>query len=181
MKISGIYKIQSIKFPKRCYVGSSYSIQRRWVDHLTALARGDHHSKKLQKHYDKYGKNDLVFSVLIGCEREDLITMEQFFLDSLKPYFNICPKAHSSLGRPPWNKGIKTGIKSDGSFKPGNVPWSKGKKWKLRKPRKPMSEAQRKSIGEHSKRMWAEKKAAGIKIQTGRPKKKVEAEAICLN
>ena len=151
MKISGIYKIQSLKFPQRFYIGSSYNIQRRWMDHIRYFARGKHHSKKLQAHYDKYGKNDLVFSVVIGCDKDDLLTMEQFFLDSMKPYFNVNPKAHSSKGRPPWNKGIKTGIVPPNVFKKGNTPGLKGKTFK-------MSDEHKKNIGEASRLAWIRRK-----------------------
>jgi predicted DNA-binding transcriptional regulator AlpA len=37
MKTSGIYKIQSKKFPKRVYIGSSSNVEYRWVAHKTLL------------------------------------------------------------------------------------------------------------------------------------------------
>lgn len=94
-KISGIYKIQSIKKSERCYVGSAINIHLRWLSHLSNLKMNKHHSQKLQNHYNKYGKNDLVFSVIIGCDKDDLLTTEQFFIDSLNPYFNINKIAQS--------------------------------------------------------------------------------------
>jgi group I intron endonuclease len=36
---------------------------------------------------------------LIGCEKQDLIKHEQYFIDAFNPWFNICPIAGSSLGR----------------------------------------------------------------------------------
>ena len=57
-KISGIYKIQSLYHPERCYIGSAVNITRRWMEHLTALKADKHYSKKLQNHYNKYGKNE---------------------------------------------------------------------------------------------------------------------------
>ena len=66
----------------------------------------------LQNHYNKYGKNDLIFSILIGCAKEDLISTEQFFLDTNKTYFNTCRNAGNTLGSPAWNKGRK-GIYSE--------------------------------------------------------------------
>lgn len=52
-----------------------------------------------------YGLNDLVFSIIAGCSNDTLIAYEQFYIDALNPYFNICKKAGSPLGRAPWNKG----------------------------------------------------------------------------
>lgn len=98
MKISGIYKIQSKIKPERIYIGSSINIHKRWIKHASVLKGNIHENIKLQNHYNKYGKEDFVFSVLLGCEKEDLISTEQYFLDSYKPFFNIRIKADSCLG-----------------------------------------------------------------------------------
>jgi group I intron endonuclease len=98
MKLSGIYKIQSKKKPKRIYIGSAVNIHRRWNEHKCKLLKNKHHSPKLQNHYNKYGGADLEFSILIGCEKQDLIKHEQYFIDALKPYFNISITAGSCLG-----------------------------------------------------------------------------------
>ena len=98
-KISGIYKIQSKIKPERCYVGSAVKIDLRWTSHINSLKRGDHHSVQLQRHYLKYGESDLLFSILLGCDKEDLIKNEQYFIDSYNPYFNTCLKAGNCLGK----------------------------------------------------------------------------------
>lgn len=98
MKISGIYKIQSKIKPERCYIGSGVNIYNRWKEHRSLLNLNKHHSKKLQNHYSKYGLTDLKFTILLGCEKESLITNEQFFIDSINPYFNISKTAGSTLG-----------------------------------------------------------------------------------
>lgn len=134
MKISGIYKIQSIKKPDRIYIGSSVNVSNRWKGHLRDLKNGKHHSKKLQRHYDKYGVSDLHFSLLIGCDKDNLIPNEQFFIDSYTPYFNVRITANSNLGLkmgPSWNKGKKATeqakINQSKSHK-GQIAWNKGKK-----------------------------------------------------
>lgn len=98
MKTSGIYKIQSKCKPGRIYIGSSINIEKRRRMHLRALRDGNHHSKKLQSHYNKYGKDDLVLIVLLSCEKEELVKQEQFFIDALNPWFNCSPTAGSPLG-----------------------------------------------------------------------------------
>lgn len=90
--------IRSIKKPDRCYIGSAVNISKRWKYHLQDLKRGVHHSKKLQRHYNKHGEGDLQFSILLGCNNEDLIKTEQYFIDSYKPYFNCSPTAGSTMG-----------------------------------------------------------------------------------
>lgn len=99
MKISGIYKIRSIVNPKKEYIGSSVDIYLRWRGHLRDLKNNKHGNSRLQNHYNKYGKTDLVFSILIGCDKNDLISTEQFYIDAYSPFFNICKKAGSTLGR----------------------------------------------------------------------------------
>jgi group I intron endonuclease len=89
MKTSGIYEIKSKIKPTRIYIGSSNDISDRWRCHLKDLKINKHKNGRLQNHYNKYGESDLQFSILLGCENEDLIKIEQFFIDSYKPFFNI--------------------------------------------------------------------------------------------
>ena len=98
MKISGVYQIQSRIKPERIYIGSSVDVYSRWSKHLCDLRDNEHCNPKLQNHYNKYGKNDLIFSVVICCEKDELLGAEQFYMDSKKTYFNIAPKAGSNLG-----------------------------------------------------------------------------------
>jgi group I intron endonuclease len=99
--ISGIYKISSKIKPERCYIGSAVDINKRWTVHLYKLKKGAHHSVKLQNHVNKYKIEDLIFETLLTCGKTELIEKEQFFLDTLHPYFNICYTAGNTLGRIP--------------------------------------------------------------------------------
>ncbi len=98
MKISGIYQIQSKRKPERIYIGSAVDINRRWNEHINSLRSNKHENKKLQNHCNKYGEVDLMFSILLGCEKEDLLKVEQYFLDTYKTYFNIRKDAHNCYG-----------------------------------------------------------------------------------
>lgn len=137
MKITGIYQIQSKCKPERIYIGSSVNIHKRWIDHLSNLRLNKHSSRKLQNHYNKYGKNDLIFSVLIGCDKEDLLQTEQFFIDINKPFFNVCMTAGSFLGnkhsektkhklRLAWAKRGYALPEETKKKMLGRVPWNKG-------------------------------------------------------
>lgn len=106
--MTGIYKIESKKKPNRYYIGSGINIYRRKRDHFNQLNENKHCNKKLQNHFNKYGKDDLRFSVLIICEKNELLSFEQYFIDAYNPFFNICRKAGSRLGVKQitvWNKG----------------------------------------------------------------------------
>ena len=97
--ISGIYKIQSKIKPERIYVGSAVDYKHRWICHLSDLRKDKHGNSRLQNHFNKYGESDLKFSILVGCAKENLIAYEQFYIDSLNPWFNILPHAGSRLGQ----------------------------------------------------------------------------------
>jgi len=119
-KIISIYKIQSRCKPKRLYIGSSINVKKRWNHHIADLRNGVHHSRKLQRHFNKYGESDLVFSILLGCDKNNILSMEQFFLDSLKPYFNCCPVAGTCAALKRSRETIEKQRKS-----------MRGKKWSL--------------------------------------------------
>lgn len=97
MRISGIYQIQSKIKPERCYIGSAVNIAHRKRIHLSDLRLNKHHSPKLQRHYDKYGIDDLVFSIVEPCLPQFLTIRENTYFNLL-PYFNCSPVAGSSLG-----------------------------------------------------------------------------------
>jgi group I intron endonuclease len=106
-KISGIYKIQSRCKPERIYIGSAKNIRRRKNEHKSDLFTHTHSNSKLQRHFDRYGWDDLVFSIIISCDECDLLTHEQFYIDTLNPWFNLSKTADRRSGLPPWNKGRK--------------------------------------------------------------------------
>lgn len=103
-KICGIYSIKSKINPNKIYVGSAVDIKGRWACHVSMLKNNKHENCKLQRHFDKYGMNDLVFSVITICDREELkpirgiIRPEQFFIWAYDAWFNICKIAHSRMG-----------------------------------------------------------------------------------
>jgi group I intron endonuclease len=157
MKISGIYKFESKVHPDRVYIGSSNNINGRKSSHLYSLKKKIHHNPKIQAHVNKYGIDDLLFSIVVICDKselipvDDVIWIEQFLIDAYKPWFNVAtvagrPVGHSvseetrklwseqRKGKPSWNKGIKTGKREDwvidilSKSHQGQIPWIKGKK-----------------------------------------------------
>lgn len=95
---SGVYQIKN-HLNGRCYVGSTTNLRKRHNQHFNALLRGRHHNTNLQRVFDQYGENVLVFSVLEYVDRADLIEREQHYLDTLLPEYNIWPTAGSAAGR----------------------------------------------------------------------------------
>lgn len=75
------------------YVGSSVNIHSRWKAHVLALNKGAHHSKYLQRAWDKYGVDQFEFIVCeIVHDRKNLIDREQYWIDTAGEY-NVSRKA----------------------------------------------------------------------------------------
>jgi group I intron endonuclease len=101
MKVAGIYKIVRIG-TKQCYVGSSAWIKKRWAVHKRELNNDRHQATYLQNSWNKHGAEAFEFTILEVCEstelRNLLFAREQHWMDMLKPCFNTCPAAASTLG-----------------------------------------------------------------------------------
>jgi len=82
-KICGIYSIFN-KLNRKTYIGSSCDIKRRWRHHRQNLNKGVHHCIHLQRAWNKYGENNFVFTVEQICKSNELINIEQSYLDKAK-------------------------------------------------------------------------------------------------
>lgn len=105
---SCIYKINSVLYPDKLYIGSAVNFSKRKSIHLHWLKKGKHSNKKLQNHFNKYGINDLSFQVVeVVTDKSNLLNREQFFIDTLKPKFNILKVAGSWLGHKHTSESVK--------------------------------------------------------------------------
>lgn len=94
---SGIYQIES-KVNGKIYIGSAVNFLSRRRHHMYKLKRNSHFNQILQNHFNKYGQEDLEFSIIEFCPKEKLIEREQYWIDKIKPEFNICKVAGNTLG-----------------------------------------------------------------------------------
>lgn len=85
--IVGIYCIENIKTNK-VYIGQSIDIETRIKRHFRELENGIHHSKHLQRSYDKYGKENFSWRVLEECLESDLDNAEIKWIKTLDSYKN---------------------------------------------------------------------------------------------
>lgn len=118
----GIYKIYFLD-PDLIYIGSAVNLRKRYGTHVSDLRKDKHGNSHLQHAYAKYGIDALHFEIveLVEC-KEALIEREQYYIDLMKPRYNIHPNARSALGvkrspehiaklsvshkgQPAWNKG----------------------------------------------------------------------------
>lgn len=94
---SGIYQILNI-LNKKLYIGSAFHFKRRFSAHYGALVRGDHKNKHSQNAIYKYGINNFIFQIIEVIENKDfLIEREQYYLDTIKPQYNIAQFASSPM------------------------------------------------------------------------------------
>lgn len=96
--VSGIYIIESES--GKCYVGSAVKVKMRYGVHLSSLNKNSHDNKRLQNYFNKHG--GLKFRTLELCPVDCLIKREQFYIDTLNPFFNICRIAGATYGQKPW-------------------------------------------------------------------------------
>jgi group I intron endonuclease len=84
---TGIYQIKNI-INKKCYIGSSKNINRRWDRHRYGLRSNNHENVLLQRAWNKYGEENFIFEIIEECEQDRLLELDQKYLD-LKPQYNI--------------------------------------------------------------------------------------------
>lgn len=150
-----IYQILNIKNSK-FYIGSAKNFKDRKRRHLQSLRNGNHFNAHLQRSFNKYGENNFEFLILEELENIGLlIEKEQFWIDNLNPYYNICKVANSSIGikrrketiekirkanlglkHPKWRNEIKSKSQS------GENHWTKKKSFSFESKQK-MSKSQK--------------------------------------
>ena len=91
-----VYKITNT-INNKIYIGSAKYFARRKGEHYYMWRNNNHSNQHLQNSYSKYG-DVFKFEILEYCKPENLVEKEQYYIDTLKPDYNILKKAYSSLG-----------------------------------------------------------------------------------
>lgn len=92
----------------KIYIGSAIDYMRRFRLHKFQLRNQKHNNLHLQRSFNKYTENNFSFDILELVEnKEDLINREQYWMDLLKPEYNIRKIAESNLGCT-WTLGIES-------------------------------------------------------------------------
>ncbi len=86
----------------KSYVGSAKYLNNRLNIYYspTALKKIlERSSSAINSALLKYGYNNFKLEILEYCEQDQLIKREQYYIDLLKPEYNICKTAGSTLGK----------------------------------------------------------------------------------
>ena len=103
----GIYCIKN-NINDKLYIGQSINLKRRKRKHFSELNTNHHVNTHLQRAYNKYGKENFEFKILLLCEKEDLTYYEDFFIKLFKTQtygYNI-----NDADSPPDNRGERNGM-----------------------------------------------------------------------
>ena len=80
------------------YIGSSQNFIKRYYTHVNHIRVNKKSCTLLVRAVNKYGEQNFKLEILEECAPENLLTREQFYLDTLSPKYNIAKIAGSNLG-----------------------------------------------------------------------------------
>jgi group I intron endonuclease len=97
---SGIYRLNNL-ITGMSYIGSAINLARRMSTYFSLGSLNKELLKGNSKIYNgllKYGYKNFSLDILEYCERDVLIKREQYYIDKLKPEYNILKIAGNRLG-----------------------------------------------------------------------------------
>ena len=92
----GVYRLTNI-VNKKTYVGSARNLRTRFYVYHSA-SRLASSNMIIYKAILKYGYSNFILEILEYCEPDNVVAREQYYLDLLKPEYNILSTAGSSFG-----------------------------------------------------------------------------------
>src|SRR5436305_901550 len=94
---SGVYAL-ICKVNNKFYVGSSVYLANRLLDYMQPAYLAKKANRPILRAIFKYGLINFIFIVLETCHITDTLQREQYWIDLLKPEYNLCKVAGSTLG-----------------------------------------------------------------------------------
>ena len=94
----GAYLIFNLVNGKR-YVGSSKDIYKRFYEHIHNMNNQKGHNAHLQSAWNKYGEDNFQFCVLEYTDEEKQYEIEQYFINTIKPEYNLSLNVEANINR----------------------------------------------------------------------------------
>jgi group I intron endonuclease len=91
---SGVYAL-ICKVNNKFYVGSSVYLANRLLDYMQPAYLAKKANRPILRAIFKYGLINFIFIVLETCHITDTLQREQYWIDLLKPEYNLCKVAGS--------------------------------------------------------------------------------------
>jgi group I intron endonuclease len=92
-----VYKITNL-LDNKFYIGSSANLIKRYYTHISNIRANKQTCTKLIRAVRKHKEENFKFEIVEECAIDNLLEREQYFLDTLKPHYNIALIAGSNLG-----------------------------------------------------------------------------------
>jgi len=119
----GIYKIENLS-DNKIYIGSSVIINSRKYKHFWMLRKNIHDNNHLQNSYNKFGKKKFTFTILELCNIEDLIMLENKYINTYKTdnsEFGYNLAKVNEFRRNTFNDDVKLSLSKYNLNKNGNI------------------------------------------------------------
>lgn len=115
MKIPGVYTITNLVNGK-IYVGKTRNLYERKSQHTRLLERNLHSNPHIQAAWNKYGKENIKWEILVECDKEYLESEEHYWATLLNTHddqygYNIMP-THPHIKFLPSKEMIEKGIET---------------------------------------------------------------------
>jgi group I intron endonuclease len=94
---AGVYAL-ICRITQKYYVGSSIKLGNRLLDYMQPAYLAKRENSPVTRAILKYGLQNFCFIVLETCKPDNVLDLEQSWLDLLKPKYNLSPTAGSTLG-----------------------------------------------------------------------------------
>lgn len=80
-------------------MGSAVDIRKRMLCYYSLKYLANSNSMAICRALSKYGHSNFRLEILEYCAKSDVISREQYYLDLLKPDYNLLPTAGSRMGQ----------------------------------------------------------------------------------